>query len=215
MAALALSEAGTGLQTSVACFAAGTRLETPDGLVAVEDLAAGDVVTTREGVGRVVWAGHRAVDCARHPRPEAVWPVRVAVHAFGPGMPARDVYLSPDHAVYVDGVLIPVKRLVNGGAIAQVRRASVVYHHIELERHDIVLAEGLPAESYLDTGDRADFGGGTTVLLHPVFETAAAWIWETGGCAPLVQSGPVLDRVRARLGYRAISVAREPVQNRM
>jgi hypothetical protein len=199
MAALALSEAGTGLQTSVACFAAGTRLETPSGPVAVEDLAAGDVVTTREGVGRVVWSGHRAVDCARHPRPEAVWPVRVSAHAFGPGVPARDVYLSPDHAVYVDGVLIPVKRLVNGGAIAQVPRERVRYHHIELERHSVVFAEGLPAESYLDTGDRADFGGGTTVRLHPVFETAAAWVWETEGAAALVQCGPVLQKVRERL----------------
>jgi hypothetical protein len=110
------------------------------------------------------------------------------------------VYLSPDHAVYVDGVLIPVKRLVNGGSIAQVERASVVYHHIELERHDIVLADGLPAESYLDTGDRSDFGTEAGVIrLHPTFETAPAWLWEAEGAAPLVQSGPVLERAKGRL----------------
>jgi hypothetical protein len=32
------------------------------------------------------------------------------------------------------------------------------YVHVELDRHDILLAEGLPAESYLDTGNRAAFG---------------------------------------------------------
>jgi Hint domain len=204
MASLALSEAGTGLVATIACFAAGTRIATPEGLVPVEDLREGDSVTTLDGVGRVVWAGRRAVDCARHPRPDSVWPVRVSAGAFGPGAPARDVYLSPDHAVYVDGVLIPVKRLVNGRSIAQVERASVIYHHIELERHDIVLAEGLPAESYLDTGDRADFGTEAGVIrLHPTFESAPAWLWETEGAAPLVQSGPVLERARGRLGDAA------------
>ena len=140
---------------ALACFAAGTRIETPEGPVAVEDLAVGGtVVTLPGGSGRIVWTGSRAVDCTRHPRPEAVWPVRVSAGAFGPGMPARDLFLSPDHAVYVEDVLIPVKHLVNGDSIHQVPMEHVVYHHIELERHDVVLAEGLAAESYLDGSQR-------------------------------------------------------------
>jgi T5SS/PEP-CTERM-associated repeat protein len=61
----------------------------------------------------VVWIGHRTVDCSRHPEPRKVWPVRISAGAFGPGRPCRDLFLSPDHAVYVADVLIPVKHLIN------------------------------------------------------------------------------------------------------
>src|ERR1019366_10641252 len=55
------------------------------------------------------------------------------------------------------GVLIPIRYLVNGRSIAQEARDEVTYWHVELARHDILLAEGLPAESYLDTGNRDAF----------------------------------------------------------
>ena len=88
---------------------------------------------------------------------------------------------------------MPAKLLMNGGSVRQVQTASVTYHHIELERHDVVLAEGLPAETYLDTGDRARFTGGPVTTLHPDF---AARVWEMAGCAPLVMSGPRLESVQ-------------------
>jgi hypothetical protein len=142
----------------------------------------------------VIWLGHRTVDCTRHPDPRKVWPVRVSTHAFGPGRPCRDLFLSPDHAVYVGGVLIPVKHLINGTTIAPVQRASVTYHHVELPRHSVLLADGLPAESYLNTGDRANFAnGGGHITLHPDFASHA---WEAKGCAPLVIAGPPLGAVR-------------------
>ncbi len=148
----------SGVQLPVACYRAGTRILTPRGEVAVEHLAVGDVVLTEAGPARPVrWVGHRRVDCRRHPRPELVWPVRVRAGAFGDGLPRRDLLLSPDHALLLDGALIPVKYLINGAAIAQERVATVHYFHVELDRHDIVLAEGLPAESYLDTGYRSAF----------------------------------------------------------
>jgi hypothetical protein len=91
-----------------------------------------------------------------------VWPVRIASDAFGPGVPGRAVMLSPDHAVFVDGALIPVRHLVNGRTVAQVAVDQVTYWHVELARHDVLLAEGLPCESFLDTGNRGAFvdGGG-------------------------------------------------------
>ncbi|HEY8287982.1 MAG TPA: Hint domain-containing protein, partial [Acetobacteraceae bacterium] len=144
----------------------------------------------------VVWIGRRSVDCARHPRPEKVWPVRVAAGAFGDALPVRDLWLSPDHAVYVDGVLVPVKHLVNGRSIAQVEVDRVDYFHVELRQHDVLLAEGLPAESYLDVGDRPSFSNaGPVVALFPSFGD----IWETAGCAPLVVRGAVLEGVRRRV----------------
>ena len=108
--------------------------------------------------------------------------------------------LSPDHAVYVDCVLIPIRLLANGRTVRQVPVDRVTYHHVELDRHDILLAEGLPVESYLDTGDRARFAnGGGVVALYPDF---TARTWEMQGCAPLVQTGRVLEKVRRRMTQR-------------
>jgi hypothetical protein len=143
---------------TVACFAAGTRIATAAGEVPVEHLNEGDLPLPVFGRAMpVVWRGYRHIDCARHPRPETVWPVRIAAGAFGPDLPRRDLRLSPDHAVYVGGVLIPVRYLVNGMSIRQEPVQRATYWHLELAAHGIVLAEGLPAETYLDTGNRSLF----------------------------------------------------------
>ena len=92
----------------------------------------------------------------------------------------------------------------NGATIRQVKRKTVTYHHIELLCHDVVLAEGLPAESYLDTGDRTKFSGGGVIALHPEF---VARTWEMRACAALVSCGPVLDSIRRRA---ATHVPRRP-----
>ena len=154
------------------------------------------------GLAPIVWIGHRRVDCLRHPRPEEVRPVRVRAGAFGAGLPARDLRLSPDHALFVDDALIPVRHLVDGVAVVRETVAAVRYFHVELPAHDIVLAEGLPCESYLDTDDRASFAnGGDVVRLHPGF---APWRREAMLRAPLVVSGPVLEAVRRRLARGAL-----------
>ena len=109
----------------VACFAEGTRIETAAGLVAVETLSVGQRVLTNDGCQEpIVWLGQRTVRCGRHPKPETVWPVRVRAGAFGENVPSRDLYLSPDHAVFVNDVLVPVKLLINGTSIAQVETGS-------------------------------------------------------------------------------------------
>ena len=145
----------------------------------------------------MAWIGHRTVDCTNHPRPEDVLPVRVQAHAFGPGRPQRDLWLSPDHAVFAGGVLIPIRYLVNGASVAQQRVDRVSYFHLELPRHDVVLAEGLPAESFLDTGNRAAFAnGGTVVQMAPDF---ARRVWDSAACAPLATAGAAVVRMRKRL----------------
>jgi hypothetical protein len=188
------------------CFVRGTRILTETGEVAVEALAEGDRVVLADGGSLpVIWIGHRRVDCARHPDPRLVWPVRISAGAFGAGMPHRDLFLSPDHAVYANGVLIPVKYLINDASIAQIRVDSVTYFHVELPRHEALLVEGLPAESYLDTGNRGDFAnGGGSMRLHPDF---ASVIWDGRRCAELVITGPAFEAVRRQVDARAQCLA--------
>lgn len=203
----------------VACFAAGTRLATPRGARKVEDLREGDTVLTLSGAtAPIEWIGRRSVDCKRHPEPERVRPVRIAPHAFGENRPHRALLLSPDHAVFMEDVLIPVKYLINGSTVDQIDAGVVTYYHIELPRHDVLLAEGLPTESYLETGGRSAFeNGGGVMQLHPDFapdEARIGMVWRTFGYAPLFGSGGQLDRVRARLAWQAkmLAESRAPVK---
>jgi hypothetical protein len=193
--------AGTQIQLEAACYLRGTKIRTPTGDTPIEDLCVGDAVLTASGAAQPVrWLGHRSIDCTRHPNPTAVWPIRIQAGALGDGLPARDLWVSPGHSLAVEGVLLPAHLLVNGACIVQVPRARVDYWHVELARHDILLAEGLPAESYLDTGNRSAFvGGGAYLEAHPDFKPKH---W-ADTCLPLVMAGPELERVRAMLRMRA------------
>ena len=101
----------------VVCFARGTRILTERGMIAVEDLRAGERAITflgRSPVPKPIrWIGRRKMDAARHPAPELVWPVRIRKDAFGDNMPARDLLVSPQHAIFVDGILVPAITLTN------------------------------------------------------------------------------------------------------
>jgi collagen type I alpha len=199
---------GTDTRISLACYVAGTRIATTRGKISIEDLFEGDLVLNSDGEAVPVrWIGHRRVDCRRHPHPAQVWPVRVSAGAFAAGSPERDLWLSADHAVFVDDVMIPIKHLINGTTVARVPVDAVIYYHVELPRHDAILAEGLAAESYLDTGGRAQFAnGGEVIRLLPDFSARGpniAALWEAYGFAPLVVCGPIVDSVRTRLWRRA------------
>jgi hypothetical protein len=199
-----------GYVATIQCFVSGTGIATPSGEIAVERLRPGMLVQTASGAAvPVSWLGRRTVACRSHPQPESVWPVRVRAAAFGDQMPERDLWLSPDHAVFVDDVLIPIRYLLDGTTIAQVPCDTVTYWHVELPRHDVILAEGLPVESYLETGGRAGFvNGGDIVSLYPDF---ASRIWEAEGCAPLLVAGAALDAVRERVAAaQAVASSAQP-----
>jgi hypothetical protein len=201
-----VTNVAAGADVTLACFAAGTRIRTERGAVPVEALHIGDRVPVVLGGAAqpIVWLGHRRIDCRRHADPTQVWPVRLCAGAFGPGRPFRDLLLSPDHALFIDGVLIPVRYLVNGSTIRQEAHDAVTYWHVELPRHDVVFAEGVPTESYLDTGNRGAFvEGGAVRDLHPDF---ARGVWEAAGCAPLVVSGSRVAAAKRRLIVRAMAL---------
>ena len=153
------------------------------------------------------WIGHRQIDCERHPDPDLVTPIRIVAGAFGPGRPARDLLLSPDHAVADGDVLIPIKLLLNGASIwRETGRRQVGYFYIELDHHDILLAEGLGAESYLDTGNRTMFDiEGQPVVLHPDF-TTGQYGRETRSCAPFEDRPAQVEPVWRALAERAIAM---------
>ena len=199
------------LYAGVACYVAGTRILTVRGEVAVQALRAGDmVVCLIGGLRRIRWIGHRRLNPSRHPRPHDVQPIRVCAGAFGRGMPHRDLLLSPDHAVFAQGALIPVRALVNGATVLRERVGDVTYFHVELEDaagdavHDVLLAEGLAAESYLDTGNRGSFANGAgAVGLNAEFSRG---VWEKSGCAALHVEGAVVTAAREALHARALAL---------
>lgn len=190
-------------QTAVPpCFASGTHIATPEGNVAVESLKVGDMVFTASGEARAIrWIGRSRVQCQRHSRPWEVMPIRIQAHAFGSNLPVRDLIVSPGHAIYVDGVLIPAGCLINGATVVQETVETINYHHVELDSHDILLAEGLPCESYLDDGNRHAFNNaGEHVALHGRLDPQS---WENA-YAPCVMAGPQVVEVRQRLLDRAL-----------
>jgi len=202
----------TFITETIPCFAAGTRILGPRGEIAVEDLRIGDRVTAMfGGTVTVQWVGCRHVGARRHPRPETVWPIRIRPGALGHGTPHCDLWLSAEHAVLIDGVLVPIGLLVNGISIVREPVDTIAYFHIELPRHDVLRAHSVLCESYLDTGNRADFeNGGSVVTAHSTFGPGAQdEIWRTHACAPQCRNGPRLTAIRSMLNRRAgVSAAR-------
>jgi hypothetical protein len=191
------------------CFCRGTLICTERGEVAVEDLAIGNRVVTISGVPRAIkWIGRRAYDGRFVAGNRKVLPIRVAAGALAPGLPVRDLWLSPEHALYIDGALVPSGLLVNGATIWQ--DASVdrlEYFHIELERHDVILAEGAPVETFVDCDSRSMFqNSGEFAELYPD-DLPVPWDF----CAPRAEAGSAeLATIRAALAARAYTLGHQP-----
>jgi hypothetical protein len=143
----------------VICFMRGTRVRTPVGEVAVEDLKIGDAVTTIEGtVAPVKWIGRQTISTL-FADPVRVLPIRVSSGAIADNVPARDLLVSPDHALLVYGALVNAGALVNGTSITRERNVPVTftYYHVELHDHSLILAENTPAETFIDNAERWAF----------------------------------------------------------
>ena len=145
--------------TSVSCFMAGTAIRTPSGDVAVETLKAGDLVTLSDGrTAPVCWLGRQTISMV-FADPLRVLPIRIQANALGDNVPARDLLLSPDHALLVDNILIQAGALVNGTSITRESRVPEIftYYHVEVADHSLILAENTPAETFVDNVDRLNF----------------------------------------------------------
>jgi hypothetical protein len=190
---VALTSVGNGIEV-VVCFLAGTRLATVSGEVPVEELAVDDQVRTASGrIRPIVWIGTGRVMAARGRR-SAATPVIVRKSALADNVPARDLRVTKGHSLLIDDVLIPVEFLVNHRTILWDDQASgVTIYHIELETHDVLVANGAPAESYRDDGNRWLFQNANPGWTLP----------PQAPCAPVLTGGPVVDGIWRRLLDRA------------
>jgi hypothetical protein len=190
----------------IACFAAGTRILTPNGEMAVETLREGDLVITAEGEDAPIkWIGTRKLDLQRHAHPQKAQPVRITQGAISHNVPSRDLLLSPDHALYLQGHLVPAKALINRMSVTQENWQSVSYYHIELDQHAVIFAEGTPVETYLETGNRHCFeNAGEPMSLHPDFGQDFQALREAQSCAPFLDDdGPLIRNIRINMLDRA------------
>ncbi|WP_426238187.1 Hint domain-containing protein [Pararhizobium sp. DWP1-1-3] len=143
---------------SAMCFLRGTSIATPTGEVFIEDLQIGNLVETVGGNVRAVkWIGRHFYKRSGLAWNDNVVPIRIWRHALGHNTPHQDLYLSPGHALFIGGVLIRVKDLVNGTSIAPApHRETIEYYQIVLDSHDVILAEGVPAETFLLTSNNIE-----------------------------------------------------------
>ncbi|MFS4438512.1 Hint domain-containing protein [Paracoccaceae bacterium GXU_MW_L88] len=142
------------------CFTRGTMIETETGPRAIETLSVGDVVeTATHGPQAIRWIGQRRLSAADLTRQPKLRPIRIRAGALGPGVPAADLLVSPQHRIRVqskivarmcaaDQVLIPAKRLLalDGVEIAE-DVESTAYFHILLDHHAVITANGAPCET--------------------------------------------------------------------
>ena len=183
----------------VACFCPGTRLATPEGEAAVERLAIGDEVLTREGARRIKWIGRSEYEGRFLGSNQLMLPVTFAPGALGEGMPRCPLTVSPGHGVCLGDVLVPAWRLVNGVNATQTERVGPVeYLHIELDRHGLLLSDGCWSESYLNETPRSWFQNAAEyAALYPGEDVAGP------PCLPRVEDGIALQAVQHLVNGRA------------
>jgi hypothetical protein len=184
------------------CYLRGTRIRTPKGEVAVESLRIGDLIVTKGGdMLPIKWIGRRSYhDWLAMGNPE-VQPILFKAGSIADHVPARDLYVSPEHAMFLDGMLIPAQHLVNGVSILKAEgMEEIEYFHFEFYRHVVIYAEGAAAESFVDDDSR--------MLFHNADEYRRLYLDEPRGrytefCAPRVEAGAALETLHHRLMARA------------
>jgi Hint domain len=205
---------GTQITDNLPCFLAGTHIATPQGEALIEELRAGDIVLTSDGMPVPIrWIGVRSV-MSRFVDPRRGYPIRIQAGAFAENIPTRDLLVSPDHAMFLDGILAQAGALVNGLSITRetTMPARFTYYHIEVADHALILAEGAATETFVDNVDRMNF------------DNWAEHEQQHLGAPPIAElpyprakgSRQLSSRIRQQLANRACAIAEpKPYQRRL
>ncbi|GEK94838.1 Hint domain-containing protein [Gluconobacter kanchanaburiensis] len=186
------------------CYLAGSMILTPEGERAIETLVAGDQVTvyengeTRSEMVVRVGHAHTAVGKSGYADIDAV-PVRIRAGALSDGVPSRDLLVTPEHCLMLEGGFVPARMLVNGMSIVYDHAITDYdYYHIETVRHSVLIANGALSESFLDAGHRPDalMAGNTVSRLRPLS-------WEQDAAAPLLTDREHVEPLFAAIALRA------------
>ena len=193
-------------ETTTPCYCRGTLIQTDRGEVPAERLSIGDRVITKSGEARPIrWIGRRSYGGRFALGRRDILPICIKAGALDHDVPRRDLWISPHHAMYfkdnhLEAVLIEAKDLVNGVSIVQADRVdSVEYFHIELDSHDVIIAEGALSESFIDDDSRG--------LFHNAHEYKELHAEAAAGleqyCAPRCEDGYEVEAARRRIALRA------------
>jgi hypothetical protein len=157
-----LTQSGYDNHSFVACFTDDALIATPMGATPIANLAVGDMVMTRDhGPQPIRWIGETKIKKKHLLEKPNLQPYRIKADCFGPGLPFRDLTLSPQHRVLTGGkivremfgqdeMLIAVKHLEKVKKVQKPKvKGNVTYRHILFDRHEVIYANGLPTESLL------------------------------------------------------------------
>lgn len=191
--------------SGVDCFIRGTHILTQDGECRVEDLTEGQLVLTTKGEYKpVTWIGRRLIqlDGLSEEDRRALLPVVIRQGAVGENVPHRDLYVSVNHGIGLGEYWAAAGWLLNGETICRCTGVSEFeYFHIDCGSHEMVYAEGLTVETYVDMGNRRSFDNAEEFYArYPHAQPATAVHLYV---RPLTADSPELHEMRAALKRRA------------
>ena len=213
------------------CFLRGTTIRTAEGDKKIEDLAAGDLMPTVFGGTRPIqWIGryrYRKSDRAKA-WVRSVLPIRIARSALGPNVPHADLYMSEAHGLLIDGLLVAAGNLVNDTTITRYDARELdelEFFHIKLERHDVIYAQGAPAETLLKVDEGAinfaeylrQYGPLTTEetpcapVLRYAYRRGEIKSCFRSAIAPWIDCRQPIDITRDKLDARGIALLQQSV----
>jgi hypothetical protein len=198
------SDGGSGLfitESDQPCYCRGTLILTDRGERKVEELEIGDELVTLAGEHRPIkWIGRRGYAGRYILGRQDILPICIKPGALGDDVPRRDLWISPHHAMFLEGGLIEARDLVNGVSIVQATQVDEVeYFHLELDSHDVIIAEGAPSETFIDDDCRMMFRNAHEyALLYPNEQQRPARF-----CAPRLDEGYEVEAARRHIDTRA------------
>jgi hypothetical protein len=157
-------------------------------------------VMTLSGEAKPIkWIGHRVYGGRFVARNRILLPILIRRDALADGLPRCDLYVSPQHAMFLNDVLVPAELLLNGASIVRHETTSdIEYFHIELDEHDVIFAEGAPAETFVDCDNRNMFHNAQE--FDRLYPDAEGLTWDF--CAPRIAGGDELARIRFEMDSR-------------